>query len=338
MQRIRPLVVLAIALAAAFVIAACGGSSGGDEDPQEVLDATFTNEEKISSGAFDVSIEVKSEGGSDPGEFKASLGGPFESVENGFPKFDVDAEVEVNSSQDFSGSAGLTSTGDQAFVDFQGSDYEVPQQLFSQFATQFTQLQQQSESQSQDEGNFLAQVGVNPSNWLTDLDNDGSEDVEGTETIHISGQADVPKLVEDIKKIAENVPQAAQQVTPEQLSELDQLTGLVESANFDIYTGKDDDILRKLSAELTLNPPEGTTGSPDSVDLNFSITLKDLNDPQTISAPSGAQPLGDLLQQFGVDPDSLGQLGGALGGAGDGAAVPQAGGSPNAPSGGASQA
>jgi hypothetical protein len=336
----RALLAVSLVALSALGIAACGGDDGGgDEDPQQLLEQTFNNDQKIESGAFELSFEVAAEGGDDAGELKASIGGPFQSGgEGAFPSFDVDGEVDLSSaSQDFSGSAGITSTGDKAFVNFQDTDYEVPAQLFDQFSQSFLQAQQQT-SQEGGESSFAA-LGVDPTNWLTDLDNEGDSDVEGTETVHISGTADVPKLVEDIKQIAEKVPQAAGQVTGEDLSQLDELTGIVENADFDIYTGADDDLLRKIEANLTLNPPD-VGGAPESVDVNFALTLSDIGDPQEIAAPSGAQPLGDLLGQFGLDENSLNQVEGALDGAaggGDGS-LPQAGGSPTAPSNSASQA
>src|SRR5688572_24506370 len=120
------LAALLIVCVAAVAIAACGGDDGGgDEDPAEVLDATFSNEETIDSGRFDLSVDVSTEGGDDAGSFDASLGGPFTSEGEGFPQFDVDAEVELDSSvRDFSGEIGVTSAGDSAFVNFQGTEYE----------------------------------------------------------------------------------------------------------------------------------------------------------------------------------------------------------------------
>ena len=314
LTRLRAL--LALALVAAFTIAACGGDDGGDEDPQEVLDATFSsdNETQIDSGVFDVSFDLTTEGGDDEGSFEASLGGPFESGEDGaVPKFDITADLNLDSaSQDFSGSAGLISTGDSAFVNFQDTDYEVPADVFQQFQSSYQEAQAQTEQQGED-GNLLSSIGVNPSNWLTDLSNEGNEDVDGTDTIHISGQADVPKLIEDFRTIAERVPGAAKQLSPAQLGQLDQITDLVETADFDIYTGADDDVLRKLEGNIELNPPD-TSGSPESVSVNFAITISELNEPQEIAGPAGAQPLGDLLQQFGIDPSQLGALGAATGG------------------------
>ena len=318
LTRLRALLALALALAVASTIAACGGDDGGDQDPQEVLDATFDNEAQIDSGVFDVSFDLTTEGGDDEGSFEASLGGPFESGEDGaVPKFDITADLNLDSaSQDFSGSAGLISTGDSAFVNFQDTDYEVPADVFQQFQSSYQEAQAQTGEQGEG-SNLLSSIGVNPSNWLTDLSNEGNEDVEGTDTIHISGQADVPKLIEDFRTIAERVPGAAEQLSPAQLGQLDQITDLVETADFDIYTGADDDVLRKLEGNIELNPPD-TSGSPESVSVNFAITISELNEPQEIASPTGAQPLGDLLQQFGVDPSQLGALGAAAGGGSSG--------------------
>jgi hypothetical protein len=336
-HRTRALTLIALALALGLVIAACGGDDDeGGADPAQVLQDTFNNEQSIDSGSFDLSLKVDAEG-DQGGTFEGSLGGPFQSQEAKFPQFDLNADIKLDTSaQDFSGGAGLTSTGEGAFVSFQDTDYEVPQELFDQFSASYEQLQQQSQAQGDQGNTFLQSLGIDPTNWLTDLSNEGTEDVEGTETVHVSGQADVPKLVEDIKKIAENAPDVGQQVTPQQLGQLDQLTSIIKSAEFDIYSGESDNLLRKVDASLELDPPAGTAGAPESVTLEFSVTISDVNEPQTISAPSGAQPLANLLQQFGIDPS---QLGGALrGGLGEGGALPQSGGSQTAPSGGASQA
>lgn len=322
MQRLRALLFFSISVVAALTIAACGGDSGGDEDPQQVLDATFSNDESVSSGNLEISVNVDAEGGDDPGSFEASLSGPFQGGEDGgVPQFDLTAEAKVDSSaQEFSGSAGLTSTGDTAFVNFQGTDYELPQKVFNQFATAFAQAQEQTDASQQEDQNLLSSNGIDPSKWLTDLSNDGTEDVDGTETIHISGQADVRQLVADLKKIIKQVPQAAEQVTPDQLSQFDQVADRIESADFDIYTGADDDVLRKLDASVQIDPPD-TAGAASSVEVDFSVAFSDVNEPQTIPAPADAQPLSSLLEQFGVDPSQLGQLGSAGAASGDGASA-----------------
>jgi hypothetical protein len=296
-NRFRALLVVALALVAAMTVAACG-DDGGDEDPQEVLDATFNNEGEISSGVLDVSFNLTSEGGEDAGTAEGSLGGPFQRGADGeVPQIDLEADVNLESpDQDFSGSVGLTSTADSAFVNIQGTDYEVPPEIFTELGTAFDRL---------------GSLQISPDEWLTNLSNEGNEDVGGTDTIHISGEADTPKLVEDLRTLGESVPD---ELTPAQL---DQLGDLVSSAEFDVYSGADDNILRKIEGSFDLAPP-ATEGAADSITLDFSIEITELNEPQEIEAPSDAQPLGDLLEQFGVDPSQLGSIGGAASGSGSG--------------------
>jgi hypothetical protein len=331
--RIRAIIVLGAALGAAFLIAACGGGGGNNEDPTQVLRETFTNDKSITSGTFDLDFKVDANGGDNEGNLEAKIGGPFQGQPGKFPQFAMDVSLKAEGgSQSFSGSGGLTSTGTGAFVNFQGTEYSVPQELFDQFTSTYAQLQAQSGSQTQGTG-LLASLGINPVNWLTDLSNEGTEDIQGAQTIHISGKADVPRLVEDLKTIAAKAGSAVGNIQPAQL---DRLNSSVQSADFDIYTGEQDKILRRIKASIEVKPTAGTPGAPDSVDIDFDLTFADVNKPQTIRAPSGAQPLSNLLNQFGISPSTLGQsLRGSLGAGG---ALPQSGGSTTPPSNGATQA
>lgn len=324
-RRHRIAAVLAASAAAVLGLGACGGDDGGDEDPQELLEAAFSNEQEVSSGRFDVSLDVTAEGGDDEGDLTASLGGPFQSTEGEFPQFDLDAEIDLDSaSQDFSGEAGLTSAGGKGFVSFQGTDYELPQQAFDEFSQTYVQLQGQTESEGG--GNPLGALGIDPTNWLTDLSNEGTEEVEGEDAIKVTGEADVPALVEDLRAIARNAPKSVGRLSPGELGRLDELTDLIETADFSFYVGSDDDLLRRIETSVDLNPPE-TEGAPDSLSLDFTLTFSEINDEQEISAPSDAQPLQGLLDSLGL------QLPGAgAGGGGQGAGLPEAGGAPAAPS------
>ena len=327
MPRIRLLALLVAALVA-LSLAACGGDddSGNGEDPQEVLDATFNNAEEVKSGTFDVSINLESEG-DEGGDVETTLSGPFQSREGDIPSFDIEGSLKADTAiQDFDFAGGLVSTGQAAYVSYQDKAYQVPQEAFDTFAQRFLQLQQQNKG-SQDQGNFLKSLGIDPSGWLTNLENEGTEDVEGTETIHVSGDADIPKLVEDLKALAEKNPTASQ-VDPNQLS---QLAEVVKEARFDVYSGTEDNVLRRIDASLEIEAPEGTPGASGAVSVDFSLALGEINEPQTISPPDGAEPLENLLQQFGLDSSAIE---GALGGS----ALPQAGGAPTAPGAGAADA
>src|SRR3954453_9781419 len=316
----------ALAIAIAVVLAACGGG-GNSEDPQQVLEQTFSNPTSIQSGTFDLDLKLETSGGENPGSFEAKLGGNSASQATGqFPKFDIDASVRAESgSQTLSGAGGLTSTGDQAFVSFQGTNYAVPQQLYDEFTTTYAQLQGQNSSNGS--GSLLKSLGISPANWLTDLKNDGTEDVEGTKTIHVSGSANVPKLVEDLKAIAQKAGSAVGNVNAQQL---DQLNDVVKTGDIDVYSGVDDKLLRRFQIHVDLKPPAGTPGAPESLSVDIQLNFADVNNPETFTAPANTKPLGDLFQSLGVSP---GQLGGALrGGLGTSGALPESGGSTAPPS------
>jgi hypothetical protein len=330
LNRNRALFGFCLALVAALLLAACGGG-GNDEDPQQVLQQTFSNPTGIHSGTFDLDVRLETSGGDQPGKLEAKLGGKFEGRgPDQFPLFDFDVSLHGEGGQSFSGSGGLTSTGNQAFVNFQGTDYAVPRALYDEFVTTYAQLQRNNQS---NQGNGLLQsLGISVSRWLTDLKNEGTDEVEGTKTIHISGSANVPQIVDDLKTIAKNAGSAAGNINP---AEFDQLKDTIQSGDIDVYTGEDDKLLRRLQLDLELKPPAGTPGAPESLTVFVQLNLADVNQQQTIEAPQNAQPLQVLLQRYGID---LGQLGNALrGGVGTSGALPQSGGSTAAPSQSATQ-
>jgi hypothetical protein len=333
LNRTRVSVALALAVASALLLAACGGG-GNNEDPQRVLTETFSNPTPVKSGNFDLDFKVETSGGDNPGSVEVKLGGRFQSRAAGqFPEFDFDLSLRAESgSQTFSGSGGLTATGDRAFVNIQGTEYAVPQPLYDQFTTTYGQLQGQSTS-GQGKG-LLQRLGINLIGWLTDLKNQGTEDVEGQKTIHISGKANVPQIVDDLKTIAK---EAAKSVGNVDLGRLDQLNNTIQSGDIDVNSGESDKLLRRLGLSFDLKPPPGTPGAPDSLTLDLELNLADVNKPQTIEAPANAQPLtASALRRLGIDPS---QLGGALrGGLGTSGALPESGGSTAAPSGSAAQA
>src|SRR3954454_6004258 len=295
----------ALAIAIAVVLSACGGG-GNSEDPQQVLDQTFSNPTSIQSGTFDLDLKLEPSGGESPGSFEAKLGGKFASQASGqFPKFDIDGSVKAEGgSQSLSGTGGLISTGDQAFVTVQGTDYAVPEQLYDEFTTTYAQLQGQSNAGKS--ANLFKTLNISPANWLTDLKNDGTEDVERTKTIHISGSANVSKLFEDLKAIAQKAGSAVGNVNTQQL---DQLNDVVKTGDIDVYSGVDDKLLRRFQIHVDLKPPAGTPGAPESLSVDIQLNFADVNNPETFTAPANTKPLGDLFQSLGVSP---GQLGGAL--------------------------
>jgi hypothetical protein len=292
---------MAIALPIPAAVAGCGGGNGSnDEDPDQVLEQTFNNPEKITSGNLDVSVTGSAEG-EQGGDFNASISGPFQADaknDTAFPQLDLTANVSVSSGgPSFSFDGSLIATEDNAYVEYQDQAYELGADAFAQFKRAYAASARQNQAQGDKTDNVFSRFGVDPKTWLTNVSNEGTTDVEGTETIQIHGDADITKIVEDLQKISEQTGGATQQLTPEQI---DQLTSSVESASIDVYSGVDDHLLRKLAVSLAIAPPESAGAPVSSVDVDFSVTLSDVNQPQTITAPSNPKPISDLLSQLGI--------------------------------------
>jgi hypothetical protein len=311
-HRARAIVALLALAVVALVLAACGGSdsgsgSGGSSaDAETLLRQTFAGTHDIGSGKADIQLRVDVSGDdSVRGPITASISGPFQSVgSDELPKFDMSLDAHAQG-QGFK--AGLTSTSDQLFVNFGGTSYEVPAQLLNQLKDSYRRSQQEGSS---DQQMSLKSLGLDPLSWLQDPTVEGTESIGGVETDHISSQVDVNALLDDIDKILARVSAQGGLPTGQQIpsripaGDRSQIEEAVKSASIDVWSGKDDHTLRKLTLALSVDVPREST----SLDVNLSIELTDLNQPQSISAPATSRPLNELLGQL------QGFLGGALGG------------------------
>jgi hypothetical protein len=318
---IRPrtlLLILAAALAA--VVAGCGGGGGGasadkGSSVDDLLTKTFSGTKKVDSGKLDLSLSIDVQGGSNSqvqGPIALKLSGPFQTQGKGkLPKFAIAASFE-GAGQNLK--AGLTSTGDKGFVNFQGTDYAVSDQVFQQFRSGYEQAQKQSEKKNGDQKS-LATLGIDPRRWLTNAKNEGDAKVGDADTIKITGGVDVNKLLDDVNTALEKARglgvQGSAQL-PEKLTEQQkkQAADAIKNLAVEIYTGKDDTTLRRMVIKMDVQTPAGTSAtSGESGSLTLDFSLLELNKDQDIQAPSGAKPFDQLLGQLG----GLG-LGGASGG------------------------
>jgi hypothetical protein len=347
LTRIRTLLAIcAVALPVPAAIAGCGDDDdSSDADPQQVLDATFNNENRISSANVALDLSLSAEG-DEGGSFEASLGGPFQGDPedpNTIPQLDwtLTADGDIGGQGvDFEGGAVVTS--DNAYVEYGGTAYEVGSENFTAAKQEleasapandedvgFSQAFQRGCEQSvRQQGGDPSSCDFDVSAWLTNQTTQGTEDVEGTETNHISGDLNVEQVLTDFGSIAAGLPQA--QAAPFDFNNLGQLSAAVEDASFDVYSSVDDNTLRKLEFNLAIDPSAISAGAEvpvDSVNLGFALTLSEVNEEQTIEAPSDAQPIEELGSQLnlgGLVAPSLGgagipDLGGGSGGGGGGA-------------------
>lgn len=321
MPRIARTLVLVMLVLPLVALSACGGKSEGDV--KSLLDKAFSS--PIKSANVKLDLQVKVDGVQqlkDP--IKLSLTGPYESgASKTIPK--VDWDIAVNAAgQSFS--AGLVSTGDNAFVNFQGTSYEVGTQAIAQVNRQIQQAAGKSSSKK-----GLGDFGVDARNWIKDAKEEGDEKVAGADTTHVSAKLDVGRFLDDVNQLAQkagNQLQSGGSVQQLTAAQKKQIQDVIKNPRFDVYVAKGDNTIRRLSADLPFDVPKNQQAQVQGLSggrLSFSIEFADVGKPQTIKAPTGAKPITELTSKLGGLSGALG--GGSSGGGGSSSGSGSSGGS-----------
>jgi hypothetical protein len=137
--------------------------------------------------------------------------------------------------------------------------------------------------------------------------------------VEITGQADIPRMVDDLQRISQRAKSlgvpgtsgAQTQLTPAQRAEL---VRAIRSVAIQVYTGAQDRILRRLVLHAVLHDASAKSDSDLDLDLQFTKVGED----QQITAPAHAKSFAELLRVTGAL--SSGGLGGLLDGGGTGTA------------------
>jgi hypothetical protein len=319
LQRILRSLLLLAALLGTLVLAACGGgddkaSAGSDVDT--LLEQTFSGSKEVKSGKLDFKLKMNITGGSSSqvsGPVDVQLSGPFQSEGKAkLPKLDLDAKL-AGGGQNLT--AGVTVTGDKAFVNFNGQEYVLSDQIFQQFKQGYEQAA--AKGQKDSSGQSLASLGIDPRKWLTNPKNEGDAKVGDTDVVKITGGVDVGKLLDDVntalaKASSLGVQGAAQLPTKLTDDQKAQIQKAVKDVSVEIYTGKDDAILRRMAIALKVDDPEA------KADIDVDFSLLDVNEDQEFTAPTGAKPFDELLGQLGGLIPGLGGAGQSGSGSGSG--------------------
>jgi hypothetical protein len=326
LSRLRFSLTFAAVLALATAFAACGGSSSdkSGESPQKVVnEATLQG---IDSGQLDLSLGVKA-AGNQGGDVDVSLSGPFQSGGKGkLPQLDLTAKVKgkVNG-KDVNFDGGLTLLPNSAYVEYEGTEYEVDPTTYSFVQSALKQVQQQGGAEGESAGVTACQeeaANLKVADFVENLGNEGSADAGGTTTTDVSGDLNVAGAIDAVVELAEGPACRAQLGAAGPLpskSEIEQakneVKSAVKAAHADVYVG-DDNIVRRISAQLKIEPKDSGSG-PKSVEIDLDLQLTGVNEEQQISAPGKAKPLNDLFLKLGVNPiELLGLLNGESGGEG----------------------
>jgi hypothetical protein len=320
----------ALAVLACLIVAACGSSTSSN--PNTLLKQTFSGTHKIDSGQLSFRLTITPTGSSTlHSPITLSFGGPFQSRGKGkLPQSNFSISL---SAQGKRATLGIISTGTTGYVSLDGQSYQLPQATFQRLESNFAQIGSTSGSGSN--GGTLSKFGIQPLNWLSKPTIVGNENIGGAATTHIRAGVNVPALVNGVSQFLQKASALGVTGTTKYQSGLpastqNKIASKIQHPSFDVWTGNDDKTIRRLQIGLTI-PVTGqmstALGGLSSAAIGLIIQYSNLNQPQTITAPTSVQPYSQFQAKLQAFVQALsGQASAAASGTSSGASS-----SPTAP-------
>lgn len=275
---------LGVLLATAVLLAGCGSDelerASATSDARQLLATTVENLAALDSATVDAKVDAAAADGQSS---QVTVRGPFQAGEQGeLPRFALSADITAEGRKE---SAGITWTGENAYVTIKGATYEVPGLIAGQLTAGLEQALGQ--------GGPL--VGIDLDRWVPNPTNAGTADVGGVETVKITGQADVKAVAADLTRLTGQLqlPGMAGKTPKVPADAADSVKDLTVT----VYTGASDQILRRLVVEGAF-VPQSDADAKDGGRVVLDLTLTNVGEDQKIEAPKDVRPLDELLQQL----------------------------------------
>jgi hypothetical protein len=322
-RRLAVLALLALLAVLVMGVAACGGgndkSSGADADATTLLKDTFGADHPIRSGRLDANLDVDLKGLARITEpLSLHLNGPFQS--NGgktLPDFALGLDLQGGEKPI---TVGAVFAGGGGYLTIEGQAFDLGTDLYKTFKTGYEKAKASAASKGAG-GNqaSLSALGISPLRWLQDPKNVGTEDIAGTQTVHLASGVNVAKLLEDISTLlgkAKGVTSAGSAATgtivPTSLTaqQRDVIAKSIKSAKVDVWTGAKDHTLRKVAVNVQVDVPEelrAKAGNLQTGHVIFQVTIAQLNQDQKIVKPANVRRISELRSAL----SELGLLGAA---------------------------
>ncbi len=270
MKRTAALLVLAA------LVAGCGGGRA-----HQVLSDTAGNLGKLRSGDLTLRLVLSPRKGT-KGRVGFELHGPFALRVGALPVAKI-AYTQIAGARE--ATATFISTGTKAFAEVNGKAYELPAS-----ATDAVRRAAGGPGGSTTFGRLRID------NWVKHpVVTDGGQ-VGGAPTMRVSGDLDVVGAANGLLDLVRQLGRAAPTIEGNQAK---QLENSVKSSSFELWSGRDDHLLRRLllKAELGLDVPQSlrrVLGDVVGAKVDFELAVSNPNKPVSVAPPTNPLPSSQL--------------------------------------------
>jgi hypothetical protein len=193
---------------------------------------------------------------------------------------------------------GLRQVGSAAFLQVNGKWYSLPAGSLSGTSSGSTGT---TTSSSIDPSALLKSFG-DPTKLLTGAKLEGTDDVDGIKSDHVTGNVDLAALVKGISSVTGSAGgSSASPVSPAEIaSSVKSLQQYVQSATAGLWVGQSDKQIHKF--ETTINGVTDAATKSSSGIEGFDITIDASATPTSspnVSAPSSPAPISQLQTDLG---------------------------------------
>ncbi|MFC1616507.1 hypothetical protein ACFL21_05170 [Patescibacteria group bacterium] len=296
----------AATLFALTVFSACGAAAEPDKSPEEVVREGLSNlYSEVQSAKYEVEMDIQADmpEGETPEELdlNLTLSGEVDQKDPKKPKMTLKIEGDVaadgGDKEALTGEIRMTDTAMYAMLSKVPSmDGQIPMELIAPYLNQWYMMEippgtfDDPSMQTLFPGKELTEDQkkikelLGSTDIIGELEYVGSEDVMGGDSYHYKGKLSK----EGVMKFLEGMSDIYGGQVPTE-SELDEVLDAVE-LTAELWVGVDDSILRKVSVDMTVTPPEG-----GKFVMKMSYAIGNINADVTIEEPADAKGFEELM-------------------------------------------
>jgi hypothetical protein len=259
------------------VVAGCGASGRAER----ILSDSAGNLGKLRSGDLTLRLVVSPRRGT-KGRVGFELRGPFALRPGALPVARI-AYTQIAGANE--ATATFLSTGAKAYAEVNGKAYDLP-------ASSTAAVRRAAGGQSG--SNTFAELRID--DWVKHpVVTDGGE-VGGAPTDRVSGDLDLVAAANDLLDLIRQLGRDAPKIEGDQAKKLEDA---VQSSSFELWSGRDDHVLRRLllKADLGLDVPQSlrrALGDVVGAKIDFELAVSDPNKSVTVAPPTNPLPSSQL--------------------------------------------